>query len=159
MDPNRYSFRVLAEFASTHKLTLKQAFIAIKKESLVSDINVNDPWAVTRAKFEHFSQYHHETHQHFSTFYHFGSKCSRIVEFGVFLAVSSWAWVACRPSFLRCIDVERRTGGEWEAIEGTAPQLGIDFAFEIADTGHGALKRIVEERGVSIPQEFLTKDP
>lgn len=125
----------------------------------MSDINANDPWAVTKAKFEHFSQHRHETQEHFPTFYHFGSKCSRIVEFGVFLAFSSWAWVACKPSFLRCVDVERRPGGEWEAIEETAPKLGIDFAFEIADSGHGALKRIVEERYVSISHELLIKEP
>lgn len=125
----------------------------------MSDISTQDPWEITKEKFVHLANHYHETSQHFATFYHFGSKCSRIVEFGVFLAFSSWAWVACKPAFLRCIDVERRPGGEWEAIEDTAPRLGIDFAFEIADTGHGALKQIAEERNVPISHELLIKEP
>lgn len=118
-----------------------------------------DPWEITKEKFIHLANHPHETSHHFPTMYHFGSKCSSIVEFGVFLAFSSWAWVACKPNLLRCIDVERRAGGEWEAIEETAPRLGIDFAFELADTGHGALKRINEERKVGISGSLLDMPP
>lgn len=95
--------------------------------------------STVRAKYNYYSQNNHPSMQHFSTFYHFGTKCKRIVEMGVWQAVSSWAWVACDPSYLRLVDVQKVPGGQHDEIEEEAKKMGMDFKFEIGDTGHGAI--------------------
>lgn len=93
---------------------------------------------VAKQKFNYYSEVNHPTREHFPTFYHFGTKCKRIVEMGVWKCASSWAWLACCPDYLRLVDIERIPGGDHNEIETEAAAMGVDFKFEIGDTGHGA---------------------
>jgi hypothetical protein len=109
-------------------------------------------------KFNRFATQSHPSNQHFSTFYHFGSKSRRIVEMGVWLGYSSWAWVASAPEYLRCVDIGQQPGGEYPELEQEAIASGIDYAFAIADTGHGILREINSKFGQNIKQRNFELD-
>ena len=92
-------------------------------------------------KFNHWSTNWTETMEHFPTFYHFGSKCKRIVEFGVLRGVSTWAWVASDPDYLRAVDIINHNV-EHKELEEECAAMGMDYKFVIGDVGHGALRKI-----------------
>lgn len=85
---------------------------------------------------------------HYPAFYYFGIKCESIVEFGVDRGYSSWAWIACRPKYLRCVDIAKSNEADQQIDEMIeyAKAIGIDFEFQIADVGHGTLKTITQTR-------------
>lgn len=117
---------------------------------------------LVKQKFNHYSTVDHPSKEHFFTFHHFGSKCDRIVEMGVDYAVSTWAWVACDPKYLRGVDIRRQPppAGQHNEIEAETAKMGMDFKFEIADTGHGILREIERKfNKVSYPSEQVNLPP
>lgn len=113
-------------------------------------------------KFNYYSTHDHPSMEHFYTFYHFGKKCDRIVEMGVDYAVSTWAWVASDPKYLRCVDIRRQPPpqGQHDEIEEEVKKMGMDYQFVIADTGHGILKEIEQKfRKVSYPPDQVNLPP
>lgn len=97
-----------------------------------------------KQKFNYYSTNDHPSMEHFNTFYHFGKKCDSIVEMGVDYAVSTWAWVACESKYLRAIDIRIQPSGQHGEIQEECAKMGMDYRFEIADTGHGILKYIAD---------------
>lgn len=108
---------------------------------------------IVNIKFNHYVGNHHSTMLHYPAFYYFGSKCESIVEFGVDAGYSSWAWVACRPKYLRCVDLHKSGANDQQIDEliEHAKAIGIDFEFVIADTGHGTLKNITQTKELKEP--------
>lgn len=105
-----------------------------------------------KQKFNYYATNNHPSMQHFPTFHHFGTKSKSIVEMGVWLGVSGWAWLGCEPKYLRLVDVQKVPGGYHDEIAEEAQKMGVDFKFEIGDTGHGVLFK-----DVSITERELSK--
>jgi hypothetical protein len=121
----------------------------------------------TIEKFKYYSRdQHHASMMHLNTMYHYGKRCKKIVEMGVENAFSTWAWLAAKPKYLRAVDIYRNRNNHpnWLDVENEAKAMGIDFRFEIADSGHGALREIYDrffpghgEEGLNLPPYVMDK--
>lgn len=119
---------------------------------------------ITQKAIERFNYYsngpQHGSAMHLNAMYHYGRRCKRIVEMGVENAFTTWSWVAAEPDYLRAVDIYRNRNNHpnWLDVEDEAKAMGIDFSFEIADSGHGALREIYDrffpghgEEGLNLP--------
>lgn len=90
-------------------------------------------------KFLHFCNTPSDINEHLPTLLRYGKECKHITEMGVRDVVSTWAWLAAKPSRLVCYDIQKSNHIHEAQIE--AGLYGIQMEFIEADV----LKVEIEE--------------
>jgi hypothetical protein len=87
--------------------------------------------------FDYYNYYKNtpgDIHEHMETIYKHALECDHITEMGVRHVVTTWAFLLARPKKLVSYDAE--SCPNVERAKQLAPTYGVDFEFNIRDTGN-----------------------
>jgi cephalosporin hydroxylase len=79
----------------------------------------------------------YEINEHLATFQRLGAECDTIVEFGVGIGTSTWAWLSTQPKFMRSYDIIKYD--QLDSIFETAQQMEWDWDLILTDTSDPTL--------------------